>query len=258
MDDAFFVFAIVGFIAQLIDGALGMAYGTISSTVLLSFGVSPAVASASVHTAEVFTTGASAIGHIANRNVAWRLLAVLATAGAVGGSLGAYVLTSIPGEAIKPLVTAYLACMGGLILWRAVRGGQTRAIRARWTAPLGVVGGFLDSVGGGGWGATVTGTLIGAGGTPRQMIGTANTAEFFVSSAISVAFLAALLSGHWKQALGLEHHAWAIGGLILGGVLAAPLAGFVTRIVPAKLLMAAVGVVVAGLAIWQTGLILGA
>src|SRR3989344_2115273 len=150
----FLVFLLVGFLAQSVDGALGMAYGVISSSVLLAFGVPPAMASASVHAAEVFTTAASATSHVAHRNVDWRLCARLATAGVAGGCLGAYVLTGFEGDAVKPFVVGYLALVGLYILWRSRHELPLRRLRAVWTAPLGLVGGFLDAAGGGGWGPT--------------------------------------------------------------------------------------------------------
>ena len=181
----FLLFLCVGFLAQVVDGALGMAYGVISSTVLLSFGVPPATASASVHAAEVFTTAASAGSHTVNRNVNWKLFTPLALGGVVGGGLGAFVLTSIDGDLIKPWITAYLAVMGVVIIWRATRQTRERLFPRKFAGPLGLVGGFFDAIGGGGWGPTVTTTLVGSGQDPRASIGTTNTAEFFVTSAIS-------------------------------------------------------------------------
>ncbi|MFN3513393.1 MAG: sulfite exporter TauE/SafE family protein [Phenylobacterium sp.] len=256
MED-FLLFAFVGFLAQIVDGALGMAYGVISSTVLLSFGVPPATASASVHAAEVFTTAASAGSHAVNKNVNWRLFVPLALGGCIGGALGAFVLTSIDGNTIKPFITAYLGLMGALILYRAWRAAKPRAFPARWSGPLGGVGGFLDAVGGGGWGPTVTSALVGAGGDPRTSIGTANTAEFFVTSAISASFLAALLSGHWSEAEGFTTHAASVAGLIVGGLMAAPLAGLVVKAIPARPLTIAVGLLVLGLAGYQTARLTG-
>lgn len=251
MDD-FLIFALVGFLAQIVDGALGMAYGVISSTVLLAFGVPPASASASVHAAEVFTTAASAGSHAVNRNVNWKLFAPLAVGGCIGGAFGAFVLTSIDGDVIKPFITAYLALMGAVILYRAWRSREPRAFPLKWSAPLGAGGGFLDAIGGGGWGPTVTTAMVGSGADPRQSIGTANTAEFFVTSTIAATFLAALLSGHWSEAGGVSAHATSVAGLIVGGLLAAPLAGIVVRRVPVRVLTFAVGGVVLTLAAYQT------
>lgn len=256
MDD-FLLFLAVGFLAQVIDGSLGMAYGVISSTVLLAFGVPPATASASVHAAEVFTTAASAGSHAVNKNVNWRLFAPLALGGVVGGIAGAFLLTSIDGALIKPWITAYLGIMGLLILWRAWRGVKARPFPAKLSPPLGLVGGFFDAVGGGGWGPTVTTTLVGAGDEPRRSIGTANAAEFFVTSAISATFLAALLTGHWETAEGLANHAAAVAGLIIGGLVAAPFAGFVVRIAPVRVLTYAVGILVTAVAVYQTARLMG-
>lgn len=250
------LFAGVGFLAQIVDGALGMAYGVISSTVLLAFGVPPAMASASVHAAEVFTTAASAGSHALNRNVNWLLFAPLALAGCIGGALGAFLLTGIDGAAIKPFITGYLALMGAVILYRAWRAARPRPFPVRWTAPLGLLGGFLDAVGGGGWGPTVTTAMVASGEEPRISIGTVNTAEFFVTSAISATFLASLVSGRWSEA-GLSAHATAVGGLILGGLVAAPLAGRVVRMLPVRALTWMVGTLVLALSAWQTARLLG-
>ncbi|MGZ8406883.1 MAG: sulfite exporter TauE/SafE family protein, partial [Caulobacteraceae bacterium] len=185
MGEEFWLFLGVGFLAQIVDGALGMAYGVVSSTVLLAFGVPPATASASVHVAEMFTTAASAGSHVAHKNVDRRLFILLTIGGVIGGVLGAYVLTSIDGKLLKPYIVAYLGLMGCIILWRAFKGVAPKILSsAKWPAPLGLVGGFMDAVGGGGWGPTVTTTIVGAGGDPRRAIGTVNTAEFFVTVAI--------------------------------------------------------------------------
>ncbi|HYD26155.1 sulfite exporter TauE/SafE family protein [Brevundimonas sp.] len=249
--DTFLLFLMVGFLAQAVDGALGMAYGVISSSVLLAFGVPPATASASVHGAEVFTTAASAGSHVWHRNVDWRLLAPLATAGVIGGCIGAYVLTGIEGDVIKPFVIAYLMAMGVYILWRAGHDIRIRRIRAWVMAPLGLVGGFLDSIGGGGWGPTVSSAMVGAGQEPRRAIGTVNTAEFFLAVAISAAFVWALVSGHWRDADALQNHAAAVGGLVVGGLAAAPFAGLIAKRVPRRVLTYAVGGLLLALAGFQ-------
>lgn len=255
--DAFWLFLAVGFLAQVVDGALGMAYGVVSSTVLLSFGVPPAMASASVHAAEVFTTGASAASHVAHKNITWRFLLPLALAGMTGGALGAYVLTGVDGDAIRPWVVVYLGIMGVLILFRAVKRPPLRTVHWKWAPPLGLVGGFADAVGGGGWGPTVTSTLVGAGKEPRRAVGTANAAEFFVTSAISATFLAALLTGRWDDAGALREHAAAVGGLVIGGLLAAPLAGRIAKVVPPRTLTWMVALLVITLAIYQGAQVAG-
>lgn len=253
MGSEFFIFLGVGFFAQIIDGALGMAYGVVSSTMLLSFGVPPAAASASVHAAEMFTTAASATSHARNRNVNWKLFWRLAPAGIVGGIVGTYVLTAIDGAVLRPFVTVYLGLLGVFILWKALRiRGEYKEPRTGIVVPLGVVGGFVDSAGGGGWGPIVTSSLIGSGGAPRYIIGTVNTVEFFVTTAVSVAFITALLTGHWQEADGIDRYFWSVAGLVVGGVIAAPLAGFVVRIIPANRLMLLVGILVMCLAGFQT------
>lgn len=244
------LFLAVGFLAQIVDGALGMAYGVISSSTLMAFGVPPAAASAAIHVAEVFTTGASAASHLAAKNVEARLFWPLMLAGVVGGAGGAYLLTQIDGDRVKPFISAYLASIGVWILWRAWRGGVTREVPVAVAPPLGLVGGFLDAVGGGGWGPMVTSTLVGAGKDPRRAIGTVNAAEFFVTVAISAAFLTTLATGGWKGAV-FRQQLWSIAGLIGGGLLAAPLAGFVVRIIPPRWLQWGVGLLILGLSAWQ-------
>lgn len=235
------MFLLVGLVAQAVDGALGMAYGVISSSVLLALGVPPAVASASVHGAEVFTTSASATSHILHRNVEWRLFAPLAVAGVIGGVLGAYVLTGIEGDVIKPFIVAYLALIGLYILWRGFRDAKPRRLPRWFGAPLGLVGGFFDAVGGGGWGPTVSSAMVGAGQEPRRAIGTVNTAEFFLTVAVSATFVWALVTGHWEDAGEVRNHLTAIAGLVVGGLIAAPFAGLIVKRVPRRALTFAVG-----------------
>jgi uncharacterized membrane protein YfcA len=253
----FLLFLVVGFIAQIVDGALGMAYGVVSTTVLLSFGVAPANASASVHAAELFTTLASAASHLWHRNVDKALFWRLAPAGVIGGAVGAFVLTSVDGATIKPVIVAYMAVMGAVIIWRTVNGVTARRHPVRGTVPLGVVGGFVDAIGGGGWGPVVTSTLVGAGGTPRYVIGTVNTAEFFVTAAISAAFVVALVTGHWADAGDLMDNATAVAGLVVGGLCAAPLAGYVVKRVSHRSLGIAVGALVLILVVYQTIRLIG-
>jgi uncharacterized membrane protein YfcA len=226
-------FIFIGFVAQLVDGALGMAFGVISSTLLVSIGVPPAAASAGVHVVESFTTGVSGISHVYHRNVDWRLFARLVVPGVIGGVLGAYVLTQVSAEAARPLVLIYLAGIGLYLLWRGFRPPAEER-KPRVVAPLGLVGGFLDAAGGGGWGPIVTGNLLVQGSSPRRVIGTVNTAEFFLTVTISATFIAAL---------GLEAFTVATTGLLIGGVVAAPLGAIVAKRVSAKHLLLLVGVV---------------
>lgn len=234
MWEDFILFVAVGFAAQMVDGAIGMAYGLSGTSVLLSFGIPPATASASVHAAEVFTTGISGAAHWRIGNVRWDIVRRLAIPGMIGGALGAFVLTSVPVEIIKPIVTGYLALMGVWIVWKALKVRPVSSEPPRWIAPLGLTGGFIDAAGGGGWGPIVTSTLLGQGAVPRYTIGSTNMAEFFVTLVISVTFLGTI---------GLE--LWPIiAGLILGGAIAAPIAAYVARTVPDRPLMILVGVVI--------------
>lgn len=241
----------VGLLAQIVDGALGMAYGVVSSTVLLAFGVSPAHASAAVHAAEVFTTAASGASHLYHRNIDWTLFWRLAPFGVLGGCAGAYLLTSFPGEFVKPIVTTYLACVGVWLFVRSFRKVPTNPVPARIVAPLGAAGGFLDAAGGGGWGPIVTTGLLGAGAPPRYVIGTVNASEFLVTTAVSASFLLALVSGHWEAGR-LDRYAAAAAGLIVGGVIAAPMAGWFVKSLPERLLLRTVGTLIVLLAGWQT------
>ena len=225
-------FALIGFTAQLIDGALGMAFGVISSTILISIGVPPAAASASVHTAETFTTGVSGISHIAHRNVDWWLFVRIVVPGMIGGVLGAYVLAEIlTADSARPLVLAYLGALGFYLFYRGIMHRHTER-RPRVIAPLGLVGGFLDAAGGGGWGPIVTSNLLVQGSNPRKTIGTVNTAEFFITLTISATFIATL---------GWEVFTAATVGLLIGGVLAAPFGGWIAKRVKADMLLSFVG-----------------
>lgn len=229
-------FIAAGFLAQLVDGALGMAFGVITNTLLVSvLGVAPARASASVHLVETFTTALSGISHIVHRNINWPLFGRLVIPGVVGGVLGAYVLSSVDGSKARPFVMAYLMLIGVYLLRRAWRMSHGQPHRpARVVAPLGLVGGFLDAAGGGGWGPVVTSNLLAQGTEPRTTIGTVNTAEFFVTLTVSVTFI---------LTIGLSAFSLAVLGLIIGGLLAAPLGAVLAKRVPPQKLLYAVALV---------------
>jgi uncharacterized membrane protein YfcA len=222
----------VGFAAQIVDGALGMAFGVISNTLLISLGVPPAAASAGVHTVETFTTCVSGISHIAHRNVDWKLLARLAIPGMIGAIIGAYLLTHIDGATAKPFVLGYLTLIGLFLTWRGVRYPPQHK-PPRVIAPLGLAGGFLDAAGGGGWGPVVTGNLLAQGAEPRKTIGTVNTSEFLVTLTSAATFI---------FALGWAAFTAATVGLLIGGILAAPLGAWLVKRAPAKPLLVAVGI----------------
>lgn len=247
MTEGFLVFALVGFAAQVVDGALGMAYGVISSSFLLGLGVAPRVASASVHLAEVFTTGVSGVFHLKFGNVDRALFLKLAVPGAVGGILGAILLSAFPGEAARPFVAAYLVAMGFVILWKAARGFPTVRAVGKGPGPaipivrrgllntLGLAGGFFDSVGGGGWGPIVTSTLMARGGEPRRVIGSINLAEFFVTIVQAATFI---------TLQGFSQNGPVVLGLVAGGVVAAPAAALVVRRFDPRSFMFAIGVLI--------------
>lgn len=240
MDLNFLLFVLVGFMAQMIDGAMGMAYGVSSNTFLLSIGIPPAAASASVHFAKVVTTAVSGAYHWKLGNVDKDLIKRLLIPGILGGIVGAYVLTAIDGNAIKGYISAYLLLMGIVILVKAVRKNHVHKKVTTHLAPLGLVGGFFDSIGGGGWGPIVTTTLVARGNCPRFAIGSVNLSEFFVSFAQSATFLLTLgVLTTWRIIL----------GLLIGGVIAAPLAAFVTKKLPTRILMALVGVLIISLSV---------
>ena len=225
-------FILVGFAAQMVDGALGMAFGIINSTLLVVFlGVPPALASATVHAVETFTTAASGVSHILHRNVDWRLFRRLVIPGVLGGILGAYVLSNIDGSVARPCVMTYLAAIGLYLLYRAWRG-RVEPREPKIIEPLGFAGGFLDAAGGGGWGPVVTSNLLVQGSPPRTTIGTVNTSEFFLTATISATFIATLgFAAFTLQTL----------GILIGGLLAAPFGAVIAKRVPPRPLMGLVG-----------------
>ena len=238
MDPEIISFITIGFLAQMVDGALGMAFGVIASSSLIAIGAPPAIASAAIHAAEIVTTGISGASHIWNKNVDRQLFFKLVATGVCGGVLGAYVLTGIPEHIVKPVVAIYLAAMAGLILARVL--GWTPK---RWQPPTPIVGaggGFLDAFGGGGWGPLVASTLIARGDSPRHSVGSVNLAEFFVTASVSVAFLTQLEFAQYGK---------LVLGLIVGGALAAPLAGYLLRILPTRMVLILIGIIVASLSL---------
>ncbi|WP_432769054.1 MAG: sulfite exporter TauE/SafE family protein [Sphingopyxis sp.] len=227
-------FILIGFAAQLVDGALGMAFGVICNTLLVAvLGVPPATASARIHVVEIFTTGASGLSHLFHRNIDWTLFWRLLIPGVIGGVLGAYVLTSLHADIVKPFVLGYLVLIG---LWLLVRGllYPPKISKPKVVAPLAVVGGFLDAAGGGGWGPVVTSNLLVQGGEPRKIVGTVNSVEFFLAVSVSIAFI-------WQ--LGFEEILGPTLGLIIGGVAAAPLGAYMAKRFSPKVMLVMVGVV---------------
>lgn len=245
------LYVLVGFLAQMIDGALGMAYGVSSNTFLLSLGIPPAAASASVHMAEVVTTGISGISHWKLGNVDWKLVRRLLIPGVIGGAAGAYLLTSIDGNIIKPYIAIYLLIMGGVIVYKAftlVPRNKPDEYHGPRISLLGLFGGFCDAIGGGGWGPVVTSTLVARGKNPRMTIGSVNFSEFFVTLVQSILFVLTLSLGeYWKIIL----------GLLIGGAIAAPIAAKLSQKLPLKALMIFVGILIIVLSIRTLVLALG-
>ena len=230
----FLVFFAIGVFAQLVDGTLGMGYGATSTSFLLAYGVPPAVSSTGVHVAEMFTTGASAVSHHKFGNINKKLVKHLLIPGVLGSITGAYLLADvIDGDVIKPLVAVYMIVLACIIIKKAL----VKNIVKKKTKRLGILasfGGFMDSVGGGGWGPIVTSTLLGRGRNPRYTIGSVNAAEFAVSFASGVTFMIFGGISGWQ----------VIIGLILGGVIAAPLAAFLVNKIQRKPMMIAVGILI--------------
>ncbi len=227
-------FVAIGFAAQLIDGALGMAFGVICSTLMVGvLGLPPALASQRVHIVECFTTATSGISHLLHGNIDKRLFFRLLVPGVIGGVLGAYVLSSLNASVVKPFVLVYLTSMGLYILWRGLFY-PPKVRDARIIAPLGLFGGFLDAAGGGGWGPVVTSNLLIQGADPRKVIGTVNSVEFFLTLTVSATFI---------YHLGIADLAGATLGLLIGGIAAAPIGAWAAKHLPARQMLILVGVV---------------
>jgi uncharacterized protein len=235
VSEGFFYYVLGGFVAQMIDGALGMAYGVTASTFLLTLGVPPSAVSASVHSSEIFTSGVSGYMHLKFGNVNSKLFKKILFPGVLGAIVGAYALSSLEKYIyiIKPLVAIYTLILGILIIQKALkkRVEKKPIKKIGWLA---MAGGTLDSIGGGGWGPIVTSTLIARGRHPKYTIGSVNLAEFFVSLASSVTFISIIGFSHWQVVL----------GLILGGMVAAPIAATLSRRLPIKTMMIMVGTIV--------------
>lgn len=232
----FLLFVLAGFIAQMIDGALGMAYGVSCSTLLLSFGVSPAAASASIHASEVFTSGVSGLMHLKFKNVNIKLFKTLLIPGVLGAILGAYILSSIVEEytsILKPCIALYTLYLGIVIIGKGL-SERKKPKKVKNIPALAAFGGCMDSIGGGGWGPIVSSTLIARGRHARYTIGSVNLTEFFVALASSATFFIMIGLHHWH----------IIIGLILGGVIAAPIAAYLSSRLPVRKLMIVIGLLI--------------
>ncbi len=248
------VIAIIGFFAQFIDGTMGMGYGVSAASWLIAAGLYPAIASATVHTAEVFTTLVSGGSHLFFGNVKKEWLLPLVIPGVIGGVAGAYFLTSIPGATIKPYIAGFLLLLGALVLYRSISrkipAPTTDSAETNSLSPhpiskirlplLGLAASFLDAVGGGGWGPIATpGLILSQNTEPRKVVGTVNLAEFFITIAISLTFLVTL---------GWQDFEWdLVIALLIGGIIAAPIAAYLCKRMPTKLLGILIGLVLIGL-----------
>ena len=241
-DSMFWNALLVGLLAQIIDGALGMAYGLTSTSFLLATGASPALATASVHMAEVFTTGVSGVSHAKFGNVDKKLFLRLLIPGIIGGLLGALLVTQIDGDTLKPFITVYLLLMGIYVLSKAFRKHiASRKSEPKHVAKLALLGGFVDTSGGGGWGPVVTTTLVGTGHDPRTTIGSVNFAEFFLTLASAASLFILVDETIWH----------VVAGLIVGGLFAAPFAAYACKKFSTRTLLILVGVLISGISIFN-------
>lgn len=233
------VLGVVGLIAQLVDGSLGMGFGVTSSTLLIAAGIAPAAASASIHLAEVGTTLISGFSHHKLGNVDWRTVGILALPGGVGAFFGAHFLVSLPAEVAKPWVAGLLFCLGVYVIWRfLVLGGRRPQFKGKVSAgflvPIGLLGGSLDAIGGGGWGPVGTTSLLSSGRlSPRRVVGSVSASEFVVAVGGSLGFLLALGSAGINYGF--------VAALLAGGIFAAPLAAWLVKHLPARVLGVAAG-----------------
>jgi uncharacterized membrane protein YfcA len=233
-NEDFFIFLAIGLFAQLVDGTLGMGYGATSTSFLLTFGVPPAISSMGVHVAEMFTTGVSTISHLKFKNINKKLAKLLIIPGVIGAIIGSYLLSNvINGDYIKPYISVYMIILAIIIIYKALRKKRPKSPTKR-LGLLAIFGGFMDAVGGGGWGPIVTSTLIGKGRDPRYTIGSVNAAEFAIAFASGITFLIFGGIKGWQ----------VIAGLIIGGIIAAPLGAYLVNKIPRKPAMVAVGLLI--------------
>jgi uncharacterized membrane protein YfcA len=246
----FLAFMLVGFLAQLVDGALGMGFGVISSSILLAQGVPPALASASVNAAKLPTTGTAALSHAYHRNISWNIARKLCLFGSAGGIIGALLLTSLKGAVLAYLVNTYLAFIGVLIVYRGFMNYAPRFIPGERARTIGLVGGLIEGIGGS-WGPIVTTGLLGSGTEPRYSIGSSNFSEFVVSIAVFSAFFVAFAVGHWRGGSDWHTVALPVAGLVVGGLPAAAFGGYLSKRAPRQPLTLAVGCLALGIAVYR-------
>ena len=246
----FITYVLVGFMAQIVDGSLGMGFGVISASVLLAQGISPAMVSASVNAAKLPTTGTAALSHFFHRNLNWQIVIPLCIFGAIGGIVGATALTSLKGKVLLIMINLYLLAIGGLIVYRGVLDIAPRLFPNGYTKIIGFTGGLIEGIGGS-WGPIVTTSLLGVGTQSRYAIGSGNFSEFIVSIAVFSAFITAFLTGHWEGGADWKTMALPISGLVLGGLPAAVFGGYLSKIAPKRILTVAVGLLAITLGLYR-------
>jgi len=246
----FLIFALIGFAAQLCDGALGMGFGVISSSVLLGLGVPPALASASVNAAKIPTTGTAALSHFYHRNLDWQLVSALCIFGGLGGAIGMLLLTGLKGAWLTTVITFYLLLVGGLIVVRGLKGVAPRVLPAAWRRTIGFAGGLIEGIGGS-WGPIVTTSLMGAGTESRYAIGSTNFAEFFVAVTVFTAYASAFFIGHWEGGSDWRSVVLPVAGLVIGGIPAAFFGGVLSKATPKRALTIAVGLLAISIGVFR-------
>lgn len=246
----FWTFALVGFVAQLIDGTLGLGFGVISSSVLLGQGYAPALVAASVNAAKIPTSGTAALSHFLHKNFDKKVVIAVALFGSLGGILGMLLLTSLKGKGLTVLTSGYLVLIGWLLIWRGLRGSAPRILPAAWKRMIGFCGGLIEGIGGS-WGPIVTTGLLGSGMESRYAIGSSNMAEWAVSVTVFSAFMVALYVGHWETGGDLNAILVPVAGLVCGGLPAAIAGGWLSKITPGRWLMVSVGTLAIGIAAYR-------
>ncbi len=248
--DTFLEFALIGFIAQLVDGSLGMGFGVISSAVLLAQGVPPPLVSASVNAAKLPTGGTAALSNIYHRNVDWQLVRNLALFGSIGGLIGAFVLSSLKGVMLQYLINTYLILIGLFVIYRGVMGVAPQLIMAGRFRLIGFAGGTIEGIGGS-WGPIVTTGLLGSGVPSRYAIGSSNFSEFVVSGTVFLTLVLAYWLGLWGEETHWKQVAVSVSGLAIGGLPAAFIGGYLAKNAPRQPLTVAVGLFAIGVAIYR-------
>jgi uncharacterized membrane protein YfcA len=242
LNGRFFLFVLAGLCAQMVDGALGMAFGVSCSTLLIAFNVPPALSSASVHFSEIFTTGASGISHTLLKNLHKQLFVRLLIPGIIGSVIGAYLLSKVlDGNIVKPFISAYLLILGLWIIYKEVMAKKRPVKKIKHVGGLALAGGLLDAIGGGGWGPVVTSNLIHKDLTPKRVIGSVNIAEFFITISSSIVFMFFVDIHDWQPTI----------GIIVGGLIAAPFAAYIIKIIRRRPLTIAIGCLIAAISIFN-------